>query len=472
MILSLGTMVLAIVAVGVGSVVAVDGLHQDLGIASRGFRQLRQLYDVGFLAARARTAADATPPDPAATAVAVRSAIAALDARGGAVDGPPPNWIDEGARADCRRLLTAVPVPFDRLFARLSAVSADVRQAITDAESAADRRRRLAVRAVAGFCAIVAAAAVAVGVNQYRRVVGPVRQLAAGARRFAAGHFEQRIATAGDAEFVDLAADFNRMADDLQQTYRNLEDRVRAAGQELARSERLASVGYLAAGVAHEINNPLGIIAGYGERALRQLPPVPENDRVRQALSVMCDEAFRCKGITDRLLSLSRPGEAGRSPLSLAALAADVATTVAALPAFAGRRVDVATEGDATVTANGGELRQVVLNLIVNALQASAPAGRVTVAVRPTRGGVALTVTDDGRGMTPEELSKAFEPFYTARPGGPPGTGLGLSIAHAIVSAHAGRLTAASGGPGRGSTFAMLLPGVEARYTMLHNETL
>ena len=458
MALGSGAMVLAVVAVGVGSVVAVDGLHQDLGIATRGFRQLRQLYDVGFLAARARAAADAAPPDPVTTAAAVRSAVAALDARGGDVDGPPPAWIDERTRAECRRLLTAHPVPFDRLFARLSAVSADVRRAITDAQATADRRRRLAVRLVAGWCGVAAAAAVAVGVNQYRRVVGPVRVLAAGARRVAAGRFDPPIALAGDAEFVALAADFNRMAGDLQQIYRDLEGRVRAAGQELARSERLASVGYLAAGVAHEINNPLGIIAGYGERALRQLPASPETGGVRAALAVICDEAFRCKGITDRLLSLSRPGEAGRSPLSLSALATDVTAAAAGLPAFAGRRVQVTSDGHATVSANAGELRQVVLNLIVNALQATDANGHVTVAVWTTAEAAELSVADDGRGMTPDDLTRAFEPFYTARRGGPAGTGLGLSIAHAIIAAHGGALTATSGGPGEGSTFTVSLP--------------
>ncbi len=464
MALSLGAMVLATVAVGGLAVAAVDGLHQDLGVATRGYRQLRQLYDVGFLAARARTAADATPPDPAGSAAALQSAAAALDARGGAVDGPPPTWVDEAARADCRRLLTADRVRFDRLFARLSGVEADVRRAITDAQSAADRRRAVAVRTLAGACAAVAVAAVAIGVDQYRRVVGPVRRLAAGARRFAAGDFGRRLPATGDAEFVALAGDFNRMADDLQQIYRDLEARVRSASRELARSERLASVGYLAAGVAHEINNPLGIIAGYGERALRHLPAdaaeagSPELARVRQALSVMCDEAFRCKAITGRLLSLARPGEDGRSAVSVAAVARDVAAAVATLPAFAGRQVGVSAGGDAIVTANAGELRQVVLNLVVNALAATAVDGRVDVSVDGSDDGVRLSISDDGHGLTADELTRAFEPFYTARRGGPAGTGLGLSIAHAIIAAHGGRLTAASNGRGRGATFTVWLP--------------
>jgi signal transduction histidine kinase len=466
---SLALLVLATLAVGGGGIVAVQGLHNDLGIATQGYRQLRQLYDVGFLVARARSAADATPPDPAAAAAAVRSALAALDARGGGaepdgVDAPPPTWIDESARDGCRRLLAATPVRFDKLFTQLSTASADVRRSITNAQLAADHRRALAVRTVATLCAVVATAAVAMGIHQYRRVIGPVRSLTEGAGRFAAGEFDRRITATGDAEFVELAGDFNRMADELQLIYRDLEDRVRAASRDLARAERLASVGYLAAGVAHEINNPLGIIAGYGERALRQLPAEGSADvaRVRQALTVMCDEAFRCKRITDQLLSLARPGDAGgRSAVSLSAVAADVADAVTTLPAFAGRHVAVTADpAGVPVTGNAGELRQVVLNLVVNSLEATTATGQVTVTIRPAGATVELAVTDDGRGMTPDGLARAFEPFYTDKPAaaGVGGTGLGLSLAHAIVAAHGGRLTAASGGPGRGSTFTVTLP--------------
>jgi two-component system NtrC family sensor kinase len=290
------------------------------------------------------------------------------------------------------------------------------------------------------------------------------RSLTEGARRFAAGEFDRRITATGDAEFVELAGDFNRMADELQLIYRDLEDRVCAASRDLARAERLASVGYLAAGVAHEINNPLGIIAGYGERALRQLPAEGSADvaRVRQALTVMCDEAFRCKRITDQLLSLARPGDAGgRSAVSLSAVAADVADAVTTLPAFAGRHVAVTADpAGVPVTGNAGELRQVVLNLVVNSLEATTATGQVTVTIRPAGATVELAVTDDGRGMTPDGLARAFEPFYTDKPAaaGVGGTGLGLSLAHAIVAAHGGRLTAASGGPGRGSTFTVTLP--------------
>src|SRR4029077_3174337 len=130
----------------------------------------------------------------------------------------------------------------------------------------------------------------------------PLRTLGQAVRAVAAGRFGSPIDEAGDREFALLARDFNRMATDLEELYRHLEQKVQIKSRELVRSERLASVGFLAAGVAHEIHNPLGIITGYGERALRQLEQQPESPEVRnaiKAITVMCEEAFRCKQITD-----------------------------------------------------------------------------------------------------------------------------------------------------------------------------
>ncbi len=306
--------------------------------------------------------------------------------------------------------------------------------------------------------------------------MGPLGRIGAGVRAFAGGDFDRRIAPGGDREFAALAADFNRMADDLGRLYADLEQRVRDQSRELVRSERLASVGYLAAGVAHEINNPLGIIAGYAERAARQLERDPaDTAATRRALAVVADEAFRCKAITDRLLSLARPGSDDRAVVPLDRIARDVVATVGGLGTFGTRRLtvdvdaaaaadDAAAETDLTVSVRAGEIHQVVLNLVVNALEAvPADGGRVRVAVARVAGGVELRVTDDGRGMTAAVLDRVFEPFYTDKRGTAPtplrgGTGLGLSIAHAIVADHGGRLTAASDGPGKGSVFTITLP--------------
>src|SRR5205807_1065265 len=135
----------------------------------------------------------------------------------------------------------------------------------------------------------------------------------------------------GPAEFAELAEDFNRMARELEALYRDLEQKVAIKSRELVRSERLASVGYLAAGVAHEINNPLSIITGYGERAIQKLERDANDDGsavAMKSLRIMCEEAYRCKAITEKLLSLARPGEEARGPVLLGALAGEVVALV------------------------------------------------------------------------------------------------------------------------------------------------
>jgi signal transduction histidine kinase len=231
------------------------------------------------------------------------------------------------------------------------------------------------------------------------------------------------------------------------------------------RSERLASVGYLAAGVAHEINNPIGIIAGYAEFCLQQLAKQNGKDAVAEAeksLRVINDEAFRCKQIVQKLLTLARPGEESRGNISLGQVASDVVSIVTGLRQFQDRRIDLRVHeaDDLRVVASEGEMKQVVLNLTLNALEAVDGTGApVSIEVRRSGDVVELCVTDSGKGMTSEVLERAFEPFFTAKRGSArPGTGLGLSISHAIVDSHGGRIAAQSAGPGKGSSFTVQLP--------------
>jgi signal transduction histidine kinase len=278
-----------------------------------------------------------------------------------------------------------------------------------------------------------------------------------------------------DNEFARLAADFNRMADQLDGFYKDLEQKVAAKSKELIRSERLASVGYLAAGVAHEINNPLGIISGYAEYALADLKtgnPAAAAE-VDNTLKIIRDEAFRCKDITAKLLSLARQGETKRQRVNLADVAENVVSVVGGLRDFKDRRITVRAETRELLTVDGveGEIKQVLMNLLINALEATADSeGSGEVHVTVTRGddphgrpAVTLAVSDNGRGMPPEILEHVFEPFFTDRPrreDAPPrpGTGLGLSITHAIVQSHHGRISAHSEGPGQGSRFVVELP--------------
>jgi two-component system, NtrC family, sensor kinase len=320
----------------------------------------------------------------------------------------------------------------------------------------------LLVAVIAGATALIAALA---SLWQYQRIMVPLRALRRWCRGVAKGDFSQPYLPRGDREFVELGNDVNKMADELNAFYRQLEEMVRSKSKELVRSERLASVGYLAAGVAHEINNPLNIMSGYAELSVKRLrrstDPWVLSD-VLEALAIIRDEAFRCKEITGKLLSLAKGGSDGREVVSLAGVVHDMTTMVQGLKQFAGRRVVVEISDDDAllVRANATEMKQVMLNLIVNALEAVAAGGGRVVVWGATRGEIVeLAVSDNGRGMSRQTLEQVFEPFYTDKRGaGEPGTGLGLSITHAIVTNHGGKIRAESDGAGYGSRFTIQLP--------------
>jgi signal transduction histidine kinase len=223
-------------------------------------------------------------------------------------------------------------------------------------------------------------------------------------------------------------------------------------------------VGYLAAGIAHEINNPLGIITGYAERTIRQLERQTDQSAVTilmRNLTVICEEAYRCKAITDRLLSLVQPGEEQPKPVELNALVQEVATLVQGLPLWHRQNVRLKIEPPGSgllVLGAAAELKQVLLNLLINACEADSE--QVLIKLERVETSARIVVSDNGRGMSAETLEHVFEPFFTEKRGnsGGAGTGLGLSISHAIIENHGGWLTAASDGVKCGSRFVIELP--------------
>jgi signal transduction histidine kinase len=305
----------------------------------------------------------------------------------------------------------------------------------------------------------------AIAVVTYRWIFRPLRLLGHGSRRVAAGDFGYRIRLDTRDEMAELADALNDMTERFQEIRDDLDRQVQLRTREVIRSEQLASVGFLAAGVAHEINNPLASIAMCAESLEGRLGDPGADDGAAQVtrryLELIQAEAFRCKGITEKLLDFSRLGEVRRQATALVPLVADVAEMLRHVGRFAGRTVDIAREQDALVMANPQEIKQVVLNLLVNALDSIDEQGRVRVEVRRGAGEGVLVVTDDGCGMTEEVLEHLFEPFFTRRRAGQ-GTGLGLSIVQRIVADHGGRIEATSPGPGQGATFRVRLPLAES----------
>ena len=302
---------------------------------------------------------------------------------------------------------------------------------------------------------------VALGVLIYRWVFRPLRHLGHGSRRVASGDFDYRIHLDTDDEMAELAEAFNGMTARFQAIRDDLDRQVELRTREVIRSEQLASVGFLAAGVAHEINNPLASIAMCAESLESRLTDVvsdPDEKRLTiRYLELIQSEAFRCKEITEKLLDFSRLGEVKRQPTAIKAIVSDVAEMLRHVGRFAGRSIEIDEGSDLLVMVNPQEIKQVVLNLLVNALDCIEPSGRISVSVSRNGHEAEVIFVDDGCGMNEEVLAHLFEPFFTRRKNGQ-GTGLGLSIVHRIVVDHCGRIEATSEGPGKGATFTLMLP--------------
>jgi len=298
----------------------------------------------------------------------------------------------------------------------------------------------------------------------HRWVLHPVRLLQRGVRRVARGQFDYRIdLTTGD-EMQALAEAFNDMTTRLSATYADLERQIQERSRQLVRSERLASVGFLAAGVAHEINNPLAAIAFSSEamenrlRGLLDGPDgAPDAKVIRNYLRMIQEEAFRCKGITEKLLDFSRCNDIQRQRTNLVDLVQSVVEMLRHMGKYRNKQIHFAPREAVFAHVDAQEIKQVVLNLVVNALDCMEPGGCLKIDVRNAEGKAELVFADDGCGMAPDVLENIFEPFFTRRKVGK-GTGLGLSITHRIVNQHHGEIAAQSPGEGQGSTFTVRLP--------------
>jgi signal transduction histidine kinase len=180
-------------------------------------------------------------------------------------------------------------------------------------------------------------------------------------------------------------------------------------------------------------------------------------------------EAFRCKEITERLLDFSRLGEVKRQSTDLRELVQGVIDMVAHLGKYQGRHVEFAPGQPVIAPVNGQEIKQVVLNLVTNALDSVDTGGLLKIELAGQRGQAVLTFTDNGCGMSDDVLKHLFEPFFTRRRDGK-GTGLGLSITWQIVNDHGGSIAASSDGPGQGSRISLTLPLVQ--YEQKHEKQL
>ncbi len=227
------------------------------------------------------------------------------------------------------------------------------------------------------------------------------------------------------------------------------------AQKQIYQAEKLASVGRLASGVAHEINNPLNGI----KHCLYAIQKEPENrELVEKYLQLMNEGLEHIEAVVQKLLGFSRKSASTRQAVDLN----ESVRKVLALLEYRLNRKQVDLQLDLApdlpeINGDDGLLKEVIMNLLLNSFDAVAENGHIAVKTAlQTDNRVVLIVKDDGSGMAPEVLDKIFDPFYTTKPAGE-GTGLGLSVALGIVEAHGGQITAQST-PGQGSTFTVVLP--------------
>jgi two-component system, NtrC family, sensor kinase len=296
-----------------------------------------------------------------------------------------------------------------------------------------------------------------------RWVLFPLRYLQRGVRHVARGSFDYKINLQSGDEMQDLAEAFNDMTAKISMTYADLERQVHERSRQLVRSERLAGVGFLAAGVAHEINNPLASIAFCAEALDHRLERLvrssndPDHRVVANYLKMIQEESFRCKSITEKLLDFSRCNDIKRERIELAGLIQGVVDMIRHIGKYTAKSIVFHPREAVMAYVDTQEIKQVVLNLIVNGLESMDVNGTLRVEARYSQGMAEMVFTDNGCGMSAEVLENIFEPFFTKRRDGK-GTGLGLSITHRIINQHHGEIMAFSPGENQGSTFTVRLP--------------
>jgi signal transduction histidine kinase len=254
----------------------------------------------------------------------------------------------------------------------------------------------------------------------------PLAALSRAAAAVGSGDFGQRVDAPGETEVARLARAFNAMAADLIQL-RELERR-------LAHQEQLSAIGRVAARVAHDINNPLTVIANTAQLALKQPPADPQ---LVEDLRRIVHHGERCMRTLELLLDYGRPVRVQAAPLDLAALAREI-----------GKRwkANVVAPDVLPVEVDRLQIEQMFDNLLTNARDACGPDGAVTIKADSAAGQARLLITDSGPGFPPEVRARLFEPFHTTKAGG---TGLGLASALAIARAHGGDIEIDEG-PGAG----------------------
>lgn len=303
----------------------------------------------------------------------------------------------------------------------------------------------------------------------------PLSILAHGMRKVAAGDLDHKIEILRKDEIGELAQTFNSMNDELRKAKNELmewghtlelkvqekTEAIHRAQQQLVHSEKLASLGRMAAGVAHEINSPLTGIVTFGHLLRKKFP---EGSEDREDIEVIIDQANRCSNIIKGLLGFARATTADKAPTNINDVLNSSLNIVRNKADFF--NIKLSTELDPElkmVKADAPQLQQVFLNMIVNAADACEGKGSITIRTSNIHDSgedyAQIEFRDTGYGIKDEDLEKIFEPFFTTKPVGK-GTGLGLAVSHGIIQDHGGKITIVTK-VGEGTSFFIRLPALK-----------
>lgn len=294
----------------------------------------------------------------------------------------------------------------------------------------------------------------------------PVKQLAAQADRIASGDFSASVDLRGSDEISALAAAIDRMRGQLA-TARDADQARLESLEKLRHTERLATIGRLSAGMAHELGTPLNVIAGRAKLIAGGSLPAEE---VSRSARIIGEQSERMTGLMRQLLDFARRGTSRKQPVALAGVIATVLEMVK--PSAQKQQVTLefqAPETSPQVVADANQLQQVLINLVMNGIQAMPEGGPLEIALstghcpHPEAPGgteprpcAVISIRDQGVGIAPEHQAHLFDPFFTTKEIGQ-GTGLGLAIAYGIIQEHDGWIAVESS-PGQGSCFSIHLP--------------
>ncbi len=296
----------------------------------------------------------------------------------------------------------------------------------------------------------------------YRWAFRPLRLLIKGSRKVVAGGFNYRIRLKSKDEMAELADAMNDMTECFCAIRDDLDRKVQDRTQQVVRSVQLASVGYLAAGVAHDINRPLATIAQCADHLNRRLAardtrPQQRKEAMIEDLQRIQSEAFCCKDITQNLLDFSRMGDRQRKRTDLRELAQGVIDIVGHIGKYQRKHILLAPGPAVFAEVNAQEMKTVVLSLLCKSLDSLEIDGQITVTLQQPDQRAELLVSHPGRGLSSEELEKLFDPSFACRDAGQ-AAGLGLSVSLRIVEDHGGFIQAASEGPNQGAQWRVSLP--------------